>query len=340
VVGVWVLAGCHPAVNQPATGDEGGKRAAGEAHPGMKMTPAEVKALERAQARRAGWLEPKDLDEAVERLKAARVRLAASGEVRMRYAEEELRALVKGMPIPRERYLVRLVSREVKEPDMLGVPRAFGKLPVWVTTFEQLEDADTDPEVICRMLGLGYDPKLPYYMLVLRDLGADEAARPEMYCPTRQRILSLASRELVNPFFSGANYEDALSPEYDATYRDYMNRLHQQGLREWVQDDVDRFVESVAELRDNSVLQHRFRTRVRVQVQLGATEEFRGDGLTRLVGDQARQVGVQEIFVLDSSPKPIGEYAAKGQLAKVKCGPLERLRPVRFLEPEGEGTGR
>ncbi|MNT24889.1 hypothetical protein D3C72_1603880 [compost metagenome] len=78
--------------------------------------------------------------------------------------------------------------------------------------------------------------------------------------------------------------------------------------------------------------QRRFRARLRVHLQFGASELFRGDGMTELVGGDTRRVGVQEVFVLDPAPKPIGEYARSNRLVAVPCRPLAKPG-LRFVEP-------
>lgn len=303
-------------------------------------TPApDLQAFQRALARRAAWSEPQDIDEAVQRLADVRARLKTTGKVILRYSEAELRALAKYAPVPNERYLVRLVAYEPKDTDKLGRWREFGKMTLWAASYEQLESADSDPEILNRLMGMAYDPKNSYYLLVIRDLGGDPAQRPEMVCPTWEKIRELAKRDLVNEFFTAADFDAALSESYQETYRNLMTAFYQANYKEYIQSDVDAFVNSVDALKNDERAQRLFRTRLRLHAQYGANQMFRGDGLTLFVGDQPRQVGFQEIFLLDPDPKPIGDYVNNNQLRKIKCEPLIKDQPLSFEEWTSNGNG-
>lgn len=308
--------------------------------PPLTLTDATSQSvLERARARRAAWAEPKDLAEAVQRLAEVRARIGKTGKVKLRYSEAELRALVSNSPVPQERYLVRLVAYEPQDGDYLGRMRSFGKQTLWAATFEQLEEADTAPEILTRLLGMNYVPQNSYYLLILRDLGADMANRPEMVCPTWEKILELAKRDLSNEFFKNEDFDEAVNGGYGETYRSLMARFYELGYKEYIQADVDKYVDSVESLKSDEHAQRLFRTRLRVHAQYGANELFRGDGLTLFVGDQPRKAGVQEIFLLDPAPKPIGEYAQQGQLRKIKCEPLVKEQPLSFEEWDASSHG-
>ncbi len=297
--------------------------------------PAHAPAAAPAVAGPAGWREPVDLADAVARLAAARARLAATGRVPLRYTEAQLRAMAKAGDLGNTRYLVRIVPAAPGENALLGFPRPFGKLPLWVATFEQLEAADTDPEVIARLLGLNLDPAASYHVLVLRDLGADAARRPELVCPTRAKIAELAARDLTNAAFGAADFTAVLAKDYRIPYHHLMDDFYKRGFKEYIPDDVDHFIATTPALKDDAAAQKRFRARIRVHAQFGVSEWFRGNGATFMTGGGARELGVHEIFLLDPDPKPIGTYVSQGRLAIVPCKPLVKPGPLVFLEPDG-----
>lgn len=284
-----------------------------------------------APAEPATWTEPADLAEVVTRLAAARERLARTGRVTMRYPEAELRALTAAGTVPHARFVARFVPDAPREDQPLGRPRPGMATPLWMTTFEQLEAADTDPEVIAAMLGLPYDPAARYHLIVVKDLGADPAQRPALVPATREALGELACRHLATPAFPAAILTDSMAPAYQPTYRALLEKLHAGGYKEWLSDDLEAFVAKEPSLAEPAA-QRRFRARLRVHLQFGASELFRGDGMTELVGGDTRQVGVQEVFVLDPAPKPIGEYARSNRLVAVPCRPLDRPG-LRFVEP-------
>ncbi|MDB5098916.1 MAG: hypothetical protein JWM80_3337 [Cyanobacteria bacterium RYN_339] len=280
----------------------------------------------------AGWQEPRDLADAVRRLAAAREALARTNQVKLRYTEAQLRDFVARGVVPNARYMVRLVYGEARVDAPMGFPREGGRLPLWVTTFDQLEPADSDPEAITRVLGIPYDATQAFTLLVIKDLGADEARRPALICPTLAALGNLASQDLATPYVTSADLADAMAPGYQAPYRDLMAAFYQRGFKEYLQDDVERFIADEARLREPAAAK-RFRARLRVHVQYGASDLFRGDGITQLTGSAGRQVGVMELFVLDPAPKPIGSYEGRGQLVRIRCAPLPRTAPIAFKDP-------
>lgn len=281
------------------------------------------------------WQAPLDLQDAVRRLAVAREQIARTGQVRLRYTEAQLRAQAESGVVPNSRYLVRLVYGDPRPTDPMGVVRPSGKLPLWVTTFDQLEPADSDPEAITRALGLPYDPRTTYSLLVFRDLGADEASRPPLISPTLPRLTELAAHDLVTPAFPEALLREALAPDYQPAYRALMATFYRRGFKEYINDDVEHFVSTESQLADPAA-RKRFLARLRVHVQYGASDLFRGDGVTLLMGDQARKAGVLELFCLDPAPKPVGQYEKAGQLVKVACKPLDKPRPLQFVGPEDD----
>lgn len=299
--------------------------------------PPRVPAIARptpAASEPGGWRAPVDVADAVVRLAEARKRLAATGRVPLRYNEAQLRAMAKAGDMGNTRFLVRLMLAAPGERALLGYPRAGGKMPLWMATFEQLEAADTDPEVITRLLGLHYAPQASYHILVLRDLGTDAARRPEIVCPTRAKLGELAARDLANATFGAADFTEVLAKDYRIPYHHLMDDFYRRGYKEYIPDDVDHFVATTPALRDDAAAEKRFRARIRIHAQFGASEWFRGNGATFLTGGETRELGVHEIFVLDPDPRPIGAYADRGRLAIVPCKPLLKPGPVVFAEPD------
>jgi hypothetical protein len=227
---------------------------------------------------------------------------------------------------------VRLVYGEARADAPMGFPRERGRLPLWVATFDQLEPADSDPEAITRVLGLPYDPNQAFTLLVIKDLGADEATRPALICPTLGAMGDLAKQELVNAYCTPADLAAAMAPAYQPSYRHLMAEFYRRGFKEYLQDDVERFIADEPRLREAAAAKL-FRARLRVHTQFGASDLFRGDGITQLTGGGSRQAGVMELFVLDPAPKPIGSYEGKGQLVRIPCKPLPRMAPITFLDP-------
>jgi hypothetical protein len=278
------------------------------------------------------WKEPVSLLDAVRRVGVAREVLARGGGVRLRYTEAELHAQASTGTVPNGRFLARLIYGDGKPTDVMGTVRPGGKLPLWVTTFEQLEPVDSDPEAITRVLGIPFDAAQTYTLLIIQDLGADEAQRPKLICPTLSAITELAATDLVTPVYTELDLRDALAPGYQNAYRGLMAGFYRRGFKEYVPDDVEHFIADEPLLHDAQA-RKRFLTRLRVHVQYGASDLFRGDGVTELLGEQSRKAGVLELFLLDPAPKPIGAYQESGKLVRVPCLPLIKPLPLQFLDP-------
>lgn len=274
------------------------------------------------------WQAPTDLQDAVRRLAVARERLGRTGEVRLRYTEAQLRAQAASGRIPNARFLVRLVAKDLRPTDPMGTLNASRHLPLWAATFEQLEAADSDPETITRLLGMPFDGKASYSLLIMTDVGGGAP----MICPTFPAIADLAARDLATPDFPAELLREVVTPAYQQRYAELMTRFYVRGFKESIADDVERFALTDPALHDVEA-RKRFLARLRVHTQYGASDLFRGDGVTEIVGPDKRLGGVLELFVMDPAPKPIGAYERQGHLVKVPCVPLKKPHRALFLDP-------
>ena len=73
----------------------------------------------------------------------------------------------------KDRFIVRVMGSEYANPSGNIGPKTNGKVRYWATTFDQIENADTDPKLLAEAIGTDYDPNTKYSMLIIDTNGAD-----------------------------------------------------------------------------------------------------------------------------------------------------------------------
>lgn len=282
------------------------------------------------------WIEPKTLELEARRLNAERHQLAATGIVELQYTVPQLQTLVSEGVVPHGRYLARLASGPLGPDSLLTAQREIPFQPLWFAPMEQTQPADTSPEALTRLFGLNVNPASNYTLLLFKDFGTKNPLPPQTYIPTWEVMRNLSARYLTTPQLTVDEFDAVLTPEYAETYEAYMQAFYAAGFREWVPADVEAFIAQTPSLANDPVAADLFRARIRVHAQFGASELFLGVGLTQLLGDPDRDIGVQEIFMLVpyDPTQTVGYYEQLGQLEQVPCPPLVTRRPLDFTDPD------
>ena len=116
---------------------------------------------------------PKSLEEVLERLQEAKEKLKKNnGIYQPKYSDDELRAMAAIGDVPDDRFLIRFSVAPNSDSDAIGYVRNSGRHPLWMSTFDQAENADTDAKTLAALFGTNYDPKNKYVMYVI-DRGED-----------------------------------------------------------------------------------------------------------------------------------------------------------------------
>lgn len=269
---------------------------------------------------------PRDLVEAGARLAGARVLIEAQGHV-PRYSDEEL--LDRAQKPVTDRYVVRFMEAKYLHArgaadgygGNLGGPLAgTGGIKYWGTTFEDLEDADTDPALIAAKLGIPtYDASTSYALLILdREKGCPPAGS-EVIVPTYGNLATLAQDKIAKQFPEPERIDSVLTEAYSEEYATQMDAAASQGLSVWKPAQLEAFKSTMAAEEAAA-----FDTRFRIHSTLGANEAFVGNGLTKQLGAQGKEFGAVETFVYDPDPQPISAHIAANQIAVFTSG----LRPT------------
>ncbi|WP_210403621.1 hypothetical protein [Cellvibrio sp. PSBB023] len=256
---------------------------------------------------------PQTLDECAQGLKEARERLVSNG-YQAKYSDEQQLAKVKSNEVSQERFLVSFQTNNSDPNAKLAFQRDSGLAPVWATSFDQLENADTDPQLIADILGTPYDPEKEYVLHIIDRGENGDLFGQNTLIPTWDNM-----QEPTQKYLGGkhdfAVLKDVMTPEYQTQYSRDMEAYHAAGLREFNERDQQDY-ESSLSLAD----QKRFSARHNVRTEIGANSEFTGNGLTQSREGSTRY-GVVETLTLENNPPPIS------QMKNVKTIPLT-LREV------------
>ena len=255
--------------------------------------------------------EPQSLKEAMLRLEVARENLLKYGYV-AKYSDDELIALANSGSVGRSRFLVSFQPKNNNPEAKLAFQKPNGLVAVWATSFDMLENADTDPKVIADLLATGYDPKKEYVLHIV-DRGEDLSGFGEnTFVPTWEN-LDAPARSQLEPKFHGT-LDEVLNSDYQKQYAAYMEEYRSYGLDEFKKKDQHRFIRSFNENESS-----RFSTRHALRTEFGANSEFTGDGMTK-TRHKGNNHGVVETLTLENDPPSIFEME---NVVSIPLSPIE-----------------
>jgi hypothetical protein len=244
-------------------------------------------------------LQPKSLDDCEQKLTEARKNLDNHG-YKPKYTDEQQLEKVKSNSVASERFLVSFQAQNANPTAKLAFQRESGLAPIWSTSFDQLEYADTDPELIAKVLGTTYEPKKNYVLHIV-DRGEDLSAFGQnTIVPTWDNM-----QEPVQQYLGGKHDPEILvevmTPEYQQKYAKDIEFVHSAELSEFKDTDIELFSNTLS--KQNQEL---FLARHNVRTEIGVNSEFTGNGLTRS-RESGSQYGVVETLTLENNPPPVSE---------------------------------
>ncbi|KJS33383.1 MAG: hypothetical protein VR64_00825 [Desulfatitalea sp. BRH_c12] len=252
---------------------------------------------------------PASLDEAVGRLKQARKRLEIEG-YKPKYTDDQLKAMAAKGTL-NDRFVVRFFEDTFANDrnGHLGL-KTDGKVRYWSTTFDQLENADTDPKRISQCLGLKYDPSKNYKLAVIDTTDAAKYSDSYTIIPTHEKLGAFAISELKD--IPADNIPKVLNDDYAKVYAKAYETAKNKGVDIKDSIEIDAFSNNYFSDQDASDL---FKARVEIQTRLGANEYFTGNGITAYTGKECSNTyGVVESFTYDKNPQTIGIMLADGRM--------------------------
>ncbi|WP_282166113.1 RHS repeat-associated core domain-containing protein [Shewanella japonica] len=242
--------------------------------------------------------EPTSFEECLNRLASARERIIEQG-YKAKYSDEELIAKAKGGSVGEARFLISFQAKNDNTNAKLAFQKDDGLVALWATSFDMLENADSDPKIIADLLATGYDPSKDYVLHIV-DRGEELTLFGEnTFVPTWDKLEEPALKHL-DPKYHGA-IGSVLNSDYQKQYASHMEDYWKQGYSEFKKKEQRDFIESLEGYK-----QDEFAARHALRTEFGANSEFTGDGMTKC-RHAGNNHGVVETLTLENNPPTIAE---------------------------------
>jgi hypothetical protein len=151
----------------------------------------------------------------------------------------------------------------------------------WSTSFDQIEDADTDPKLISEKLGLEYDSKKTYALVVVDTQKAAPLTGVKSVPATFYKVGEFANRELPQDFPKSFT-DKAMTPEFQAEYaRHYNAAVDQKFLKDNWSRDIDAFEDYLQTTGMNKTEASEMKSRMLMHDKIGNNQDYLGNGLTK-----------------------------------------------------------
>uniref|UniRef100_A0A486XR87 Uropathogenic specific protein n=1 Tax=Rheinheimera sp. BAL341 TaxID=1708203 RepID=A0A486XR87_9GAMM len=246
---------------------------------------------------------PATIEDAATRLTEMKSIIATNG-YQPKYTDAELATMAESGNVANERFHVRFMKKSyLQDPDTPAVPLS-GKLgqvmkgesgagaKYWSTTFDQIEDADTDAELISNKLGLKYEPG-EYVMLIIDTDKAAPLTGVKSVSATFNNISEFANTELPDAF--PASFTDkTMNAEYQALYAEqYKKAVDSKMLATW-STNTDDFAEYLETTDFTDEEKETLMQRMDMHKKVGNNDDYLGNGVTKDLTNSKNQYGAVE----------------------------------------------
>lgn len=269
---------------------------------------------------------PQSMEECVQRLADARKRLEETGEYQPKYSQSELTELAEKGEL-NDRFFVRLIFGDVSKAEntSLGFPRPDSKrAPYWATTFDQMENADTDPMLLAALFGIDHkeiSPDQEFTLAIIDSHSMPPKAERETFIPTFEKMKDFSKRELKGDLkerkIPQGVIDEVLSEEGAIEFEKTIETYKEKGGNIFDEQDFKEFLEI-----ENNNNQNQSLARFRIMNQFGANQLFSGNGLTKIDkssdwGSKTKgNYGVVESFTFERDPLEINQLENAVKLIK------------------------
>ncbi len=262
-------------------------------------------------------------DEAEERLSQAREAIqqrkaAGLPLYQPKYSDEQLLDMVNSGATANDRFLVSIQPKNSDPNAKLSYQRESGLVPTWTTSFDQLEAADKDPELIHKVLGAesNYDPNKEYVMHIIdRGENLDNFGQSTIV-PTWDNLANASVREL-GELHNPDTIRQTMNSDYQAEYAEKMQALWDTGSNEFKEKDILEFADTM-----NDSEADLFLARHSIRTEIGANSEFTGNGLTANTAKGGGSYGVIETLSLERNLPNLSQLQNDGIVKSLDLAPL------------------
>jgi hypothetical protein len=227
-----------------------------------------------------------------------------------------------------EKFIVRVIeTKYAGDCGTIGyMPEGATTATYWTTTYTQLEHADKDAELITGAVGIDYKPEAEYTLLLIDQEQAYAKGDMVSFIPTYGNLSEFSKTELVDEF-EGREYliEPCMTPEYSKAYEHIHTTAQQDGID---LNNKQQFNEHAKSLGFDEDQRRLLRVRHQMNKQLGANEQFLGNGMTKdntannpvtPFGEPkaGQDYGPLETFTYDKTPQTLGKLEQAGIVTRI-----------------------
>lgn len=243
-----------------------------------------------------------------------------------KYNDLELKSMVNSGSVSNERYQLRFMDSKFLRNDETGIAGMLGREVTgqtgqgplyWTTTFDQIEDSDTDPKLIAGKLGLELNPDAEYALIAVDVNKAATINYIDSVSATFSNVGNFAVREFPE-LFNKDFVVNTMNNEFQARYSSLVGEATQQGILRWSTDD-QAFRNFLAKKNTDQETTELMLNRMKMSAAIGNNEHFTGDGLTKnLIEGTENQSGAVELLNFERRSVNLDEYKACGALQIIK----------------------
>lgn len=251
---------------------------------------------------------PESLEHAQQILAERRKQIEQSG-YKPKYSDAELLAMAEAGGVANERFHVRFMAAGNLKYNSLGASMEGNTgtgAKYWSTTFDQMEAADSDPELICKMIGIGYDPKIDYALVIIDTEKAHQIADTKCVMASFGELNQFCKEELSSKF-TDDEIDILLSDEYQQYYAEKYEEACNSPYMESPGDidgAYDYFTEQSMSAEELALL----KKRTDMHKTLGNNQYYLGNGLTKNLLDGEQQYGVVETVNFERKMISLDDY--------------------------------
>ncbi|WP_197537905.1 hypothetical protein [Thalassolituus oleivorans] len=149
----------------------------------------------------------------------------------------------------------------------------------WSTSFDQLEDADTDPRLISQKLGLTYDPNANYSLVIVDSQAAAPLTGVKSVSATFENVSEFANTELPDDFPKSFT-DKVMTPEFQSEYSSQYKAAQDAGAfdKKWSAKNFENHLNTTdLSSSDKALMKQRFE----MHEAIGNNDDYLGNGLTK-----------------------------------------------------------